>query len=142
MKMFSPTAFGSLYLAFKLEKSHEIGSDFVDSLLNSPGEGRFQRLHFYVHPKSKFNDSFIEKIFKTIGRDSKSIKGRPWCENLLPFIEFPDEEHPMDIVHSNSEMIFIIDRFPKVRGLSLKKDKVYELFTGKLALFVCSKEEN
>ena len=121
--MFSPTAFGSLYLAFNYEKGQEIPSDFVGSLLNSPSADRFQRLHFYIHPESSrnFNDSLVEKIFKAIEFEEiegnrNSIKGwsRPWCENLLPFIEFPDEEHPKEIIHSNSEMIFIIDRFPKV----------------------------
>lgn len=113
--MFSPTAFGSLRLAFNLGKSHQISSDFVGTLLSSPCAGRLQRLHFYVHPKSKFKDAFIEKIVKAIGRESELVKGRPWCENLLPFIEAPVEAHPNDIVHSNSEMIFIIDRFPKVQ---------------------------
>lgn len=113
--MFSPTAFGSLHLAFKLEKGQPIPPDFVGSLLNSPGAGQFQRLHFYVHP-TRFKDSLIENIVEAVERDQGAIKGRPWCENLLPFIERPDEEHSNDIVHANSEMIFVIDRFPKVRG--------------------------
>lgn len=114
MKIFSPTAFGSLYLSFNLEKTNEIPSDFVGSLLSSPYAGRFQRLHFYLNPKSKFNGSLIDNILTAIEKDTKLIKARPWCENLLPFIENPDD-YPNDIVHSNAEMIFIIDRFPKVK---------------------------
>lgn len=112
MKYFSPTAFGSLHLAFNLEKNSKVSSDFVGSLLNSPSAGRFQRLHFHVFHRRK-NDSVYDKLMAGIELGNEEIKGRrPWCENLLPFIE--QNDHP-EIVQSNSDMIFVKDRFPKVR---------------------------
>lgn len=110
MKFFSPTAFGSLNLAFKLEKGNKVSLDFVGSLLNSPSTGRFQRLHFHVY-KRRLNYSVLLKLIEAINMETFEIKGRPWCENLLPFLE--EKDHPA-IVHSNSEMIFVKDRFPKV----------------------------
>lgn len=98
-------------MAFKLEKGKKVSSDFVGSLLNSPSAGRFQRLHFHVYQR-RLNDSVIEKLIEAI--ETHEIKGRPWCENLLPFLEVKD--HP-DIIQSNSEMIFVKDRFPKVETL-------------------------
>lgn len=111
MKFFSPTAFGSLHLAFKLEKNSKVSLDFVGSLLNSPSAGRFQRLHFHVYQR-RVNDSVYKKLTEAVETETEKIKGRPWCENLLPFIEDPN--HP-DIVQRNSEMIFVKDRFPKVK---------------------------
>lgn len=111
MKIFSPTAFGSLHLAFKLEKNCKVTLDFVGSLLNSPSAGRFQRLHFHVFQR-RANDSIYKKLIEAIETETEKIKGRPWCENLLPFIEDPN--HP-EIVQRNSEMIFVKDRFPKVK---------------------------
>lgn len=114
MSFFSPTAFGSLHLAFNLKRGSKVPSDFVKSLLNSPKAGRFQRLHFYVAVGgAKSRQTIFFNIIKVIESDSSSITGRPWCENLLPYLEGPAESS--DIVHSNSEMIFIIDRFPKVQ---------------------------
>lgn len=112
MRFFSPTAFGSLYLSFNLDKSKTIPSDFVDSLLNSPSSGQFQRLHFYVHQrKINLSGLVIKKLLAAIEKSSDLIKSRPWCENLLPYLEIPN--HP-EIVHSNAEMIIVKDRFPKV----------------------------
>lgn len=110
MKFFSPTAFGSLHLAFGLKESSEIPLDFVKSLRSSPSAGRFQRLHFYVSSGKK-NVKVFEKIIEAISVDSLEISGRPWCENLLPFVEVPGHA---EIIRSNSEMVFVKDRFPKV----------------------------
>lgn len=109
MKCFSPTAFGSLNLAFKFEWGKKVSSDFVGSLLNSPSAGRFQRLHFHIY-KRRLNTSALNNLIAAI--ESEEIRDRPWCENLLPFIE--EKDHP-NIFQSNSEMIFVKDRFPKVK---------------------------
>lgn len=113
MFYFSPTFFGSLHFSFDLEKSKIIPSNFVGSLLSSPSDKRFQRLHFYVHNRRGFQDSVIKKLIEAINQKSEMIKGRPWCENLLPFIEIPNHS---DIIHSNSDMIIVKDRFPKVKS--------------------------
>lgn len=99
-------------MAFDLEKGSSVPSDFVKSLLNSPKAGLFQRLHFYVVSNRRMNqESLTKNLIEAIETDSSKITRRPWCENLLKLIEIPDH---CDIVHSNSEMIFIVDRFPKV----------------------------
>lgn len=137
MKFFSPTAFGSLNLAFKIEKGKKVSSDFVGSLLNSPSAGRYQKLHFHVY-KRRLNDSVIEKLIEAIETKEEEIKGRPWCENLLPFIEVKD--HP-DIIQSNSEMIFVKDRFPKVKKY-FKRCQYFYFFIGKCSLFMFTKKED
>lgn len=129
MKFFSSTAFGSLHLAFKLEKNKKVPLDFVGSLLNSPSAGRFQRLHLYVFQR-RANDSAYKKLIVAIETDTEKIKGRPWCENLLPFIEDPN--HP-EIVQRNSEMVFLKDRFPKV---NLFINFIRFISVGKCSLFV------
>lgn len=108
MKLFSPTAFGSLHLAFNIEKSQPISSNFVGTLRSSPSSSRFIKLHFYIHD---IEDSLLfNKIIDETDSDRNEQMKRPWCENLLPFIEDPN--HP-DVIESNSEMVFVIDRFPK-----------------------------
>ena len=140
MKFFSPTAFGSLNLAFKLEKGSKVSLDFVGSLLNSPstGTGRFQRLHFHVYNR-RLNDSVINKLIEAIEIKTVEIKGRPWCENLLPLLE--EKDHP-NIVESNSEMIFVKDRFPKVKKTSSYTFTFTFISLGKCSLFMFTEEED
>lgn len=109
MKLFSPTAFGSLHLAFNLDKSQPIPQNFVGTLTSSPSSDRFIKLHFYIHG---FEDPLIlDKIMNSNHLEDQNYeKPRPWCENLLPFIENPN--HP-DVIESNCEMVFVKDRFPK-----------------------------
>ena len=129
MFCFSPTFFGSLQLAFNSDRSKIVSSDFCESLLNSSSSGRLQKLHFYL----KFEEISIIKLFEAIERNPCEIKGRPWCENLLPFIEIPN--HP-DIIHSNSDMIFVKDRFPKVMSIRLSIFYIYFFLKGS-AHYLC-----
>lgn len=141
MFYFSPTFFGSLHLSFNYDKSKIVSSDFVGSLLNSPASGKFQRLHFYIHNRRGLSEEIIKNLNKAIEMKSELINGRPWCENLLPFIEIPN--HP-SIIQSNSEMIFVQDRYPKVKFSPL----IYKLFfilknvLGKCSFFMFTKKKN
>lgn len=132
MKWFSSTAFGSLHLAFKLDK---VPSDFVGSLLCSPSAGRFVRLHFHVVNRKR-NGRVYEKLIEAIEMKTERIRLRPWCENLLPFIE--EEDHP-DVVKSTSELVFVKDRYPKVK----KKDYFPDIDKlGKCSFFMFTKKKN
>ena len=110
MKLFSPTAFGSLHLAFNLDKSQRIPPNFVGTLKSSPSSDRFIKLHFYIHGFENYS-LILNEIMSSSHLDHQNYKiPRPWCENLLPFIENPN--HP-DVIESNCEMVFVKDRFPK-----------------------------
>jgi hypothetical protein len=116
MKQFSPTAFGSLHLAFNIDKTDKIPSNFVKSMKCSPAQDTFQRLHFYIHRAACKDEKIFMLLMKEIKQSQKSSVPllRPWCENLLPFVEVPEHSN---VVYSNSEMIFVTDRYPKVQHL-------------------------
>ena len=113
MKMFSPTAFGSLHLAFNFDKTEMVPLNFVKSMKCSTDENVFQRLHFYIHDAAQKDHLIFLDLIESIKRSFNSdTLPRPWCENLLPFVEVTTHAN---VIHSTDEMIFVIDRYPKVK---------------------------
>lgn len=113
MRPFSPVYFGSLRLAFAMRMGASIPKCFVGTLTNSPAANRRHKLHFF-NVAGRRDDELYSSLATAVREQTEPKRRifRPWSENLLPYIEDP---HGPDIVKSLDDMVFVKDRYPKVR---------------------------